>query len=131
MAQSGLVVATVRPNPLEVSISAPSGVTVGQWFDVSADITNLGQDTITKTIATLNTPTEFQVKGQRKKIGNLASHETKTVTWQVKANASGNFVITAEATGNLAGETISASDSTLITATGTLGVLLFRLLFGV
>lgn len=130
-AQSGVVTATVRPNPLEVSVSAPPSVPVGQWFDISANVTNLGDLTITSTVATINASTELTVKGPKKKIGNLAGNQIKTVTWRAKANSSGNFVIQVEATGNLAGEQISSSDSVNIFAVGSLGHFLLRLIFNV
>ena len=104
---------------------------VGQWFDISADIANLSDDPITQTIVILNSPHEIKVKAARKKIGNLDAHQTTTVIWQAKANASGNFVITTEATGKLFDETISSSDSATISATGSLGAFLSRLIFGV
>ena len=130
-AQSGVVTATVRPNPLKISVSAPGSVVVGQWFDISADVANLSNDPITQTIVKLNSPPEIKVKAARKKIGNLAAHQTTTVIWQVKAIAAGNFVITAEASGKLLGEPISSSDSTTITSTGSLGAFLLRLIFDV
>lgn len=131
LAQSAILTATIRPNPLEVKITAPSTVAVGQWFDVSADFSNLGSEVITKTIATLNTPSDLKVKGQRKKIGDLNNHETKTGIWQLKANASGDFVILVEVTGNLGSEQISATDSLITSAVGSLSHFLRRLIFGV
>jgi len=131
-AQSGTVTATVRPNPLEVSVSAPSPVAVGQWFDISADVSNLGSERIRQTVATLNTPSELQVRGNnRKGLGNLGSGQTKIARWQARVNTSGNFVVQVEASGNLAGEQISASDTQPISAVGSLGHFLFRLIFGV
>lgn len=130
-AQSGVVSATVRPNPLKVSVLAPSSVVVGQWFDISADVANLGDDPITQTIVTLNSPREIKVKATREKIGNLAAHQTTTVIWQAKANVAGNFIITVEASGKLLGEPISSSDSAAITAAGSLGAFFLRLIFGV
>ena len=130
-AQSGVVTATVRPNPLKVTVSAPQNVSVGQWFTVSADVSNFGEEIITQTVATLNAPAELKVKNQRKNLGNLAAHGTKTVTWQVKASVSGNFIITAQASGKLLGEPISSSDSTTISSIGSLGAFLLRLIFDV
>lgn len=130
-AQTGVVSATVRPNPLEVSVSAPGTMVVGQWFEVTADIANLSGDPITQTTVILNTPSDIKVKAPRKKIGNLNAHQTITVSWEAKAKASGNFVIQAEASGKLLDERISSSDTTSITATGTLVAFLFRLIFGV
>lgn len=129
-AQTGTVSATVRPNPLTVDISVPASVTVGQWFDVTADVANLGQETLTQTVVSLNTPGEIKVKNQRKKIGNLTAGTTQTLKWQAKANASGDFIIQVEATANLAAEQISSSDSQVISAVGSLGAFLLRLIFG-
>lgn len=130
-AQTSVISATVRPSPLVVSVSAPGTMVVGQWFEVTADIANLSGDPITQTTVILNTPHDITVKAPRKKIGDLNAHQTVAVSWQAKANTSGNFVIQAEASGKLLGERISSSDTTSITATGTLGAFLFRLIFGV
>ena len=129
-AQSSIVTATIRPNPLHVDISVPATVTVGQWFDVTVDVPNLGQETLTRTVVTLNTPSEIKVKNQRKKIGNLPAGTTQTLKWQAKANASGEFFIQVEVIANLAGEQISSSDSQPISAVGSLGAFLLRLIFG-
>lgn len=129
-AQSSVVTATVRPNPLKVSVSAPSTVVVGQWFDISADIANLGDQTITGTTATVNSPTEVTVKSPKKKVGNLTASQTKTVTWRAKATSTGSFVIQVEATGSLAGEQISSSDTTIISSAVSLGHRLLQLIFG-
>ena len=130
-AQSGVVTVTVMPNPLKVTVSAPQNVSVRQWFTVSADVSNLGKETITQTVATLNVPAKLKVQHQRRNLGNLAAHGTKTVTWQVKANASGSFIITAEASGKLLTETISSSDSTTISSVGLLGAFLLKLIFDI
>lgn len=129
-AQSSVVTATVRPNPLVVSVSAPSSVIVGSWFDISADVANLGDQTITGTTATVNSPTEVTVKSPKKKVGNLTASQTKTVTWRAKANSAGTFVIQVDASGNLAGEQISSSDSTIVGSVASLGHLLLQLIFG-
>lgn len=130
-AQSGVVTATVRPNPLAVVVSVPGTVVVGQWFDISADVANLGEQNISSTVATVHAPTEVTIKGPKKKVGDLAGGQTKTVTWRAKANSSGNFVIQVEASGNLAGEQIFSSDSVIISAVNSLAFFLLRLIPGV
>ncbi|MBI2621162.1 MAG: hypothetical protein HYW63_00760 [Candidatus Levybacteria bacterium] len=131
-AQGGTVSATVRPNPLTVSVSAPDPVTVGQWFYIKAEVTNLGNQAITNTVVTINTPAGIIVRGQKKiKIGDLTGSQTQTVTWLAKANSSGTFIIQVEATGDLAGEQISSSDSLSISAVSSLAAFLFRLIFNV
>ena len=113
-AQSATLTATVRGNPLEVEVVAPNTVVVGEWFEITADISNLGGETITKTYATIHTDPKLTVRGKKKKVGTLEAKQTKTITWLAKARSSGNFVISVQATGELAGEEISASDTTVI-----------------
>lgn len=130
IAQTGTVSATVRPNPLKVEITVPANIIVGQWFEVSAEVSNLGSETVRSTKATINTPSGVKVRGKRKGLGNLRPGETKIASWQVKVSDSGNFIIQVEATGKLLGEDISASGSTTISTAGSLGFFLFRLIFG-
>lgn len=117
--QTASLVATVSINPLKVKVTAPSSVKVGQWFTITVEASNRGPKTIQKTVAALTTPTEITVRGKIKKLGNLGPQETKTVSWQAKANSSGIFIILAEVTGDLAGEEISATDTTQISANST------------
>ena len=128
-AQSSTLTATVRPNPLKVKLTAPSNVTIGEWFDISAEVTNLGSETITKTTTTLNSPRELSVRNKKRRIGDLASGETIPLKWRVKAKSKGSFIIMAEALGKLAGEKISASDSKMIKADDSILLSLFRRIF--
>lgn len=130
-AQSASLTATVQINPLEVEVAAQNIVTVGEWFEIKADISNLGEETVSKTTVLINTPSELRTRGRRKRIGNLAPGVTEAVIWEAMANRPGNFVIQVEATSELGGEKISASDSINISATGSLGAFFIRLIFGV
>ena len=130
-AQSSTLTATVRPNPLEVEVFAPSNVSVGSWFDIKVEVSNLGTETLTNTSALISPPSELVVRGKRKRIGNLSPGATQTITFRAMAKSSGNLLILVEATGKLAGEEISASDTTMISADGSLGAFLHRLIFGV
>ena len=131
-AQSATLTATVRVNPLKVKIIGPSSVSVGQWFDIKAEVSNLGTERISRAFATLSAHPEINIRGsERKNVGSLPSGGTKTIKWRVKADSSVNYVIIVEAKGNLAGEEIAASDTISISAFGSLGAFLFRLIFGV
>ena len=66
-AQTATLTATVRVNPLEVEIIAPSEVPVGKWFEIKAEVSNLGTERISRAFATLNTSPEFNVRGSEKK----------------------------------------------------------------
>ncbi|MCH7730640.1 hypothetical protein IID21_03895 [Patescibacteria group bacterium] len=131
LAQSATLTATVRVNPLKVEVTAPGVVTVGEWFDIKAEVSNLGTERISRAFATLNTSPEINVRGNvKKRFGSLPPGGTKTIKWRVKVDSPGNYIVTVEAKGNLAGEEIVASDTDTISATGSLGAFLFRLIFG-
>ena len=127
-AQSSTLTATVRPNPLKVKITAPSNAPVGEWFDISAEVTNLGSEVITKTTTTtLNSPRELSVRNKKKRVGDLTSGETISLKWQAKAKSVGNFIVTAEASGRLASEKISDSDTKMIQVDESIIISLFRM----
>ena len=131
-AQEGIVSATVRPNPLEVKLTFPSSVLVGEWFEVEAEVSNQGDITVSRVFATVNLPSGMSVRGLKKRLGDLAPSEKKVIKWMVKANKPGNYVVQVEVKGKLLGEEISSSVSTSnIFATGSLGAFLLRLIFGV
>ncbi len=129
-AQSSTLTATVRVNPLEVEVIAPTSVLVGQWFDIEVEVSNLGTETLTNASALISPPSELVVRGKRKQIGNLSPGTTETVTFRARANSSGEYITTVEVTGKLAGEDISASATTIISADGSLADFFRRLIFG-
>ncbi len=129
-AQEGTVSATVRPNPLEVIITASSTAIVGDWFEIKAEVSNQGDITIDKVSTTVNLPSGISIRGLKKRLGNIPPGDMKAVTWLVRAKNPGVYIIQVEAKGKLLGEEISASDSANISATGFLGVFFFRLIFG-
>ncbi len=130
-AQEGTVSATVRPNPLEVNLTFPSAVPVGEWFEVTAEVSNKGDLGISKVSASLDVSSGISVRGKKKRLGNLAAGEKKVVKWMIKVRRPGNYVAQAEAKGILLGEDILALDSSNTTALGSLGGFFFRLIFAV
>ena len=131
-AQSATLTATVRVNPLKVEVIAPNTVTVGKWFEIKAEVSNLGTERISRAFATLSAHPEINIRGsERKNLGSLPSGGTKTIKWRVKVDSLGNYIVTVEAKGILAGEEIFASDTIVIFTTDSLGAFFFRLIFGV
>ena len=130
-AQGGIVSATVRPNPLEVKLTFPSAVPVGEWFEVTAEVSNKGDLGISKVSASLDVSSGISVRGKKKRLGNLAAGEKKVVKWMIKVRRPGNYVAQVEAKGILLGEDILALDSSNTTALGSLGGFFFRLIFAV
>jgi len=129
-AQGGIVSATVRPNPLEVKLTFPSAVPVGEWVEVTAEVSNKGDLVISKVSASLDVSSGISVRGKKKRLGNFSPSEEKVVKWMIKVRRPGNYVAQAEAKGVLLGEDISALDSSNTTALGSLGGFFFRLIFG-
>ena len=129
-AQTSNVTATVRPNPLEVEVSAPSPGGVGKWFSIEVTITNKGIAPITKTFAKIHTSSDLKLKtrGKKKRIGTLTTRQIKLI-WQAKANEGGNYVVQVEVEGFLEGEKISSGNSALIVATGSVLPSWLRYLF--
>lgn len=130
LAKTATLTATVRPNPLLVGITAPSHVPVDQWFEFSAIISNIGADPISRTVATIHTPSDIRVQRKRQHLGTLEPQQSPTITWQMLANNPGSFVIQVEATGNLLGESISATDSSTISAVDSAILTVLKLIFG-
>ena len=129
LASSSLLTATVRPNPLSVTIDAPADVLINQQFNVSADILNRGADTIARSRVTLHAPRDVQIQRRQVRLGNLTAGETITVSWQPRARNIGDFVMLVEATGDLANENISATDSAIVSATDSFALTLLRQIF--
>lgn len=129
-AQTGIVTATVRASPLKVEIKASPTIPLGSWFDIPVDVSNLGSQTIEGVLVSINNPTGLSIKGKKSEsIGNLAPGGIVTVTWQAKTNTVGDYIMIADATGVLAGETLYASDSALLSTSGSLGAFLRSLIF--
>ncbi len=131
IAQTSNVTATVRPNPLEVEVSAPSPGGVGKWFSIEVTITNKGAGPVTKTFAKIHTSSDLKLKtrGKKKRIGTLISGQTKII-WQAKANQGGNYVIAVDVDGFLGTEKISSSGSDLIIVTDSILLSWLRAFFG-
>ena len=129
LASSSVLTATVRPNPLSVTIDAPADVLINQQFNVSADILNRGADTIERSRVTLHAARDVQVQRRQVRIGSLTAGETITISWQPRIRNVGDFVLLAEATGDLANENISATDSAIVSATDSFALNLLRQIF--
>lgn len=129
-AQTGIVTATVRASPLKVEIKASPTIPLGQWFNIPVDVSNSGSQTIGNISVTINNPSGLSIKGKKSEsIGDLAPGAIITVNWQAKTNTVGDYIIIADATGVLAGETLSTSDSELLSTSGSLGTFLRSLIF--
>lgn len=132
IAQTSNVTATVRPNPMEVEVSAPSLGGIGKWFSIEVTITNKGAQSITKTFAKIHTSSDLKLKtrGKKKRIGTLAPGKTVEAVWLAKAKSSGQYIIQVDVEGFLEDEKITASDTAEMEVTGSILSFWIRLLFG-
>ena len=131
IAQTSNVTATVRPNPLEVEVSAPPGG-LGKWFSIEVTITNKGAVAVTKTFAKIHTSSDLKLKtrGKKKRIGTLAPGKTVEAVWLAKAKSSGQYIIQVDVEGFLEDEKITASDTAEMEVAGSILSFWIRLLFG-
>lgn len=120
---SATVLATVRINTLEVTVSAPASVTTDTPFRVTAAVKNTGSTKIMRVTATIHLPalgtsTAFTLRGQEdKNLGVISSGKDKNAKWNLVAKFTGNYVIlvTALGTEEVSGDLLDAQDTTLMT----------------
>lgn len=119
-ADERVVVATVRVqlNLLEVAVSAPEVVTVGDRFRVVATLRNLGSAKMRNARATIQLPLNgLSLNGQTEKnVGAILPGGEKRARWNLVAEAPGNYVImvTAVGTDEKGGDLMEAEDTAMI-----------------
>lgn len=111
-----VIVARVTINPLEVKVSAPSRVKVGKIFKVEARLVNKGEEEIKDTEAEIFLPSGLTLikKDLIQRIGVIRGKKGKKVSWLVRGEKMGIYIITVSGRGELKGQTISAEDSTKV-----------------
>lgn len=111
--EQGVVTATVKVNPLEVSLTVPaSPVAVGEAFTVRATVENQGESRIRRPTATLQLPTAaLEVRGPTiHRLRPLEPFGSRSTEWRLTAMETGSFVLMVTASG------VDSSDRTLLTA---------------
>ncbi len=117
LAQTASLVATVRTNPLEVKVTALHPVSVGERFKVEATVSNLGKSKIKKTRVEIFLNSGLGLKGKsERKLGVILAENSKTASWRVTAEKTGEYVISVEASGieEETGDLVKASDTTMV-----------------
>lgn len=100
---TGTIMATVSINPLSLKIFAPSIVRQRRFFRVRARIGNLGQKEIEEVEVTISVPPGLEIKGEEEKeIEEIEGGKEKRVSWRIKANKPGFYVIQVDARGIMA-----------------------------
>ena len=131
-AAGATVFGTVTPNPLEISslIVTPERIDVGGRATATAQVRNLGTDTLNDVAATLAfDPVGLAVDGAAtKQIGSLPGGGTTSVSWRLCGVAAGTYVVVAQAaTGRFTAEssgrliTVEDTEGTCVVETSTPG----------
>lgn len=116
-AQTASLVTTVRINPLEIEVTAPSPVVLGARFKVEAIVKNLGETKIKKTRVEIFLDPGLSLKrNPARKMGVILEKESKTASWRVTAEEMGSHVILVEASGieEEGGDLVEASGTTIV-----------------
>lgn len=100
-AGEGTITATVTVNPLRVSALAPAVVAVSQTFEVEATVENHGGAKVEKAAAiiTLSEGLELVKHKAERTLGAIPPHKHKSITWQVRAVAAGEHIVSVSASG--------------------------------
>lgn len=111
-----VIVARVTINPLKVKVSAPSRVKVGKIFKVEARLVNKGEEEIKDTEVEIFLPSGLTLikKDLIQRIGVIRGKKGKKVSWLVRGEEIGIYIITVSGRGELRGQTISVQDSTKV-----------------
>ena len=113
----GVITATVRPNPLSVTVSsAPSTVFVGHRFQIKARIENLGAEQISEAVATIHLPDSgvtLLSSTAEQSLGTI--RKQRIAHWRLQADAVGSYIVQVSVTGqDEAGYLIAKEGSTLV-----------------
>ena len=117
-AEEGTVKVGITPNPLTVSVFAPTEVIQQRHFIVRARIQNLGDEKIKEAVATIHLYKEGLSLGRRKAekhVGTIPPHRVRTVTWAVEAIETGNYFVVVSVSGQGAPGELTAQDSVMVT----------------
>lgn len=119
--EQGVVNATVKVNPLGVSLTVPSSpVAVGEEFTVLATVENQGESRIRRLTLDLQLPTAaLEVHGRTiHRLGSLRPFGSRNTEWELTAVQSGSFVlmVTAEGFDSSDGVAVSAESGAKVIA---------------
>ena len=108
--------AFVTINPLAVEVSAPSEVEIGKVFKVDALVINKGEVRIEGVEGEIFLPEELSLVGKNtvKGAGAISGGRDKKITWSVRGDAIGSYVITVSVSGEVQGNIVSAEGSKLV-----------------
>lgn len=110
--EQGVVSATVKVNPLQVTLLVPTEpISVGEAFTVQATVENQGESRIRRVTATLHVPDGLDVRGpDTRRLRPLEPLGSRSTEWQLTATQPVGFVLMVTAEG------VDASDRVTVSA---------------
>ena len=111
-----IIRAFVTINPLAVEVLAPSEVELNRVFKVEARALNKGEVKIEKAAGEIFLPAGLSLLGENavKEIGVIPGKKEKKISWSVKGERVGNYIVSVSISGELNGSAVSAQGNTLV-----------------
>ena len=105
-----IIRAFVTINPLAVEVSAPAEVELNKAFKVEAKVINKGELKIENVTGKIFLPAELSLSGKSeiKKIGTIRAGREKKISWQVKGEIVGEYIVVVSVKGVVGGDPVSA-----------------------
>lgn len=115
-ALTGILTATVSPNPLEVTLVSPKNATVARAFSIKAQMKNNGAVSIENVSVRLTLPAglTFVRSASLQTIKKIPKRRTRSVTWRVLASSAGDYIVVADVSGTVAQSDVSGQDTAII-----------------
>lgn len=114
--------ATVRSNPLTLTVEASPQVATGNQFVIKAVAANIGPFPLKQVKATLHRPQDLELEldlevqgNPEANLGTIRPGMSKEKSWRVRTEVPGNYVIlvTVAAVEDETGDTVTAQDTVI------------------
>ena len=112
-----IIRALVTINPLELDVLAPTEAEINKVFKVEAVATNKGEDKIENAKAEIFLPAGLVLlqKDSMQNMGVIRGKKDKKVSWSIKGDNVGDYIISVLVSGELGGNIVSADGSVKVT----------------
>jgi len=112
-----IIRALVTINPLDLDVTAPAEAQINKVFKVDAVATNKGEDVIENTQAEIFLPEGLVLlkKESVQKMGVIRGKREKKVSWSMRGENVGDYIISVVVSGELRGEVLSSDGTSKIT----------------
>ena len=120
---SGIITALVRINPLEVRAFAPKKAEINKVFKVGAKLVNKGEEKIKGVRGEVFLPSGLVLvkKNSTQEAGVIPGKKEKKVSWSVRGERVGSYIVIISGSGNLKGDEVFDQDSIKVNIEESLG----------